>query len=267
MNFIRRIILLLSLVLLLVSVTLLLNFTAPNPTGRRYSSNSPLTTGQGNANAIGLSGERILAEDLHLPRNDRKDQLQCICNSPSYRPGVDECRVCLAYTQSIASYRRPDFVSSNFIAESKNSQNLIYTGREVDQITDYVFAARAMNIPLWVYVRVDTNVDPEFLEVVASTRGGVVYYFTVPGYTDPADQVARIISIISLVVLVFSLVWEYLARRGNRTVTIPAGKPTPRQPRSPAPGRGINNAEGFVQRTRDRAQQTIDKEDARDDIV
>lgn len=266
MQFIRRSLMLLSLMIFIVSMVLLLNFTAPNPTGRRYSSESPVTTGQGSANAIGLSGERVLAQDLNLPRNDRKDQLQCICNSPTYRLSVSECRVCLAYTQSIANYRRPDFVSSNFIAESKNAQNLIYTGREVDQITDYVFAARAMNIPLWVYVRVDTVVDPEFVDVVASTRGGVVYYFTVPGYVDPVDQTARVIALLAAVVFVILFLLELAGKRVRRTVTVPAAHPKPKRPQ-PTPRGGIGDAESFMKRTRDRAQQTVDREDSRDDLV
>lgn len=267
MHVIRRIVLWLSLLVLVVSTVLLLNFTAPNPTGRRYSSKTPVTTGQGNANAIGLSGERILAEDLNLPRNDRKDQLQCICNSPSARLGVNECRVCLAYIQSIATYRRPDFVSPNFLAESKNSQDLLYTGREVDQITDYVFAARAMNIPLWVYVRVNSQVDPEFVDVVASTGGGVVPYFTVPGYVDVVDQTARLTAFVALLLLLLSLLWGFAGRRSKCTVSIPEGQPKPNQPQAPRPRGGTGDAEDFMQRARQRAQRTIDKEDARDDLI
>lgn len=58
----------------IVSVVLLLNITAPNPTHRRYSSQMPLTTGQGNGKSIGDSAEVILAADLNLPNNNAPDQ-------------------------------------------------------------------------------------------------------------------------------------------------------------------------------------------------
>ncbi|HEX2907973.1 MAG TPA: hypothetical protein VHO69_13980 [Phototrophicaceae bacterium] len=268
MRKIRRLLLALAFIALVIAVVLLLNFTAPNPTGRRYSSEMPVTTGQGNSSNIGLSGERVLAQDLKLPRNVRKDQLQCICNSPSYRVGVGECRVCLAYTQSVATYRRPDFVSANFIAESKNSQDLLYTGREVDQITDYVFAARAMNIPLWVFVRVDTKVDAEFVDVVASTGGGVVPYFTVPGYADPVDQAAQRVALGAAGMLLVTGLWEIANRRQPRTVTVPATNPpaAPRRPKSPNPLGKADAADDFIRRSKDRARGIIDTDDTWSEI-
>lgn len=45
----------------IVAVVLLLNLTAPNPTGKRYSSQSHFISGS--SRAIGLSGERILAHE------------------------------------------------------------------------------------------------------------------------------------------------------------------------------------------------------------
>ena len=163
MKLYRRLAFVIATLVALVCIVLLLNFTAPNPTGRRYSSASPLTTG--NAQGIGLSGEQILAQDLHLPRNDDPDQLQCICNSPALVP--NQCNSCFAVSSTVTSYRRPDFVAPNFIAESKNRQNLLYTySDQVDQITDYVTAALLLRRPLWVFVRVDTVLSPEFYPLV-----------------------------------------------------------------------------------------------------
>ncbi|HEX2621081.1 MAG TPA: hypothetical protein VHL11_13060 [Phototrophicaceae bacterium] len=46
MRTLRRLLLGTALIGIIVSVILLLNFTAPNPTGRRYSSAVPVTTRQ-----------------------------------------------------------------------------------------------------------------------------------------------------------------------------------------------------------------------------
>ncbi len=207
---IRRIIFVLALLTAIVSIILLLNFAAPNPTGRRYSSRVPLSTGQGSSGQIGLDGERVLADDLHLPRNDAPDQLQCICNSPTVAD-LKTCRVCIVSAQLTAPYRRPDFVAPNFIAEAKNAQNLYIDSRDLVQITDYAIAARALNRPLWVFTRVNTNIDPEFLRIVDTTGGGVVQYFTVAGYVDPVDQAARTGLEASSLVTVLIVLWGRIA--------------------------------------------------------
>ena len=64
---------------IITGIVLLLNFTAPNPTGRRYSSevvNLNLDNG-----AKGVEGERILAQDLNAPNNNIEKH--CICGDPS----------------------------------------------------------------------------------------------------------------------------------------------------------------------------------------
>ncbi len=254
MKRLRHLIMLIAALVMLVCVVLLLNFTAPNPTGRRYSSASPLTSGD--AQSIGLSGEQILSQDLHAPRNEGSDQLQCICNNPNANPGGNECRVCIAYDPSITSYRRPDFVGTNFIAESKNRQNLLYTySDQVDQITDYVTMAKLLGRPLWLYTRVDTRLDPEFYRLVESTGGGVVPYFTTPDYVDPVDRFARLGLEIALVALALSGIWEIGARRI-------AAPPEPKDPLARA-GRKTDAAEDFLKSAKDRSQRKIDIEDSR----
>ncbi|MCB9452482.1 MAG: hypothetical protein H6672_13675 [Anaerolineaceae bacterium] len=246
--------LLLSIIMILVSVVLLLNFTAPNPTGRRYSSQTPLTSGQANAGAIGLDAERILAVDLGLPRNDQSDQHQCFCSSGAVDPPLSECRVCMSYAPlSTSAYRRPDFVGSNFIVESKNAQNLLYTYRSFEQITDYAISARELGWPLWVYTRVNTTIDPGYYDLVASTGGAIVPYFTVPGYADPVDAAATKGLLLGGLLLVVSGGWSLLAGR-SRVV-----RPKPeRQPNDP-----LSNLEEHVRRSKDRARREIDTEDSR----
>ena len=246
-------------------VILLLNFTAPNPTGRRYSSAIPVTTGQGSAQTIGLSGESVLALDLKLPRNDQADQRQCICNS-TYTPPVNECRVCFARTEVVDNYRRPDFVGANFIAESKNSQNLLYTGREVDQIRDYAAAAQSVRLPLWLYVRVNTLVAPEFTELVRSTRGDVVYYFTVAGYADPVDLLASRLLIVVLISLALLILGRLIVDRLAFRQAAPIGDaPKPPAPSPTDPLTKSEDASEFARRAKDRAQRRIDTEDSRKD--
>ncbi len=65
-----RVLFIICVVNIFISSVLLLNITAPNPTHRRYSSEVPLTTGQGASRDLGDSGERTLAKDLDQLRND-----------------------------------------------------------------------------------------------------------------------------------------------------------------------------------------------------
>jgi hypothetical protein len=256
MKLIRRLICLVALSVVLVCIVLLLNFTAPNPTGRRYSSETVST--RGSVQSIGLSGEEILSRDLRTPRNEAADQRQCVCNNPNSPPSASECRVCVAYDASISTFRRPDFIGANFIAESKNRQNLLYThADQVDQITDYVTAARVMQRPLWLFVRVDTVLDPVFYQLAESTGGGVVRYFATPGYIDPVDQVAGKALPIAAILVIITGVWELGAQRVS----------APRPPSNPVAEakRKTDSAENFAKAAKDRAQRKIDVEDSRQD--
>lgn len=259
MKIIRRLILLVAIIAFALCIVLLLNFTAPNPTHRRYSSETPLTTGQANGKQIGDDGERILSNDLNLPNNNDPAQLQCLCGN-----GSNPCKSCLTKLPSLSTYRVPDFVGPNFLAEAKNKQDLLYTGREVDQIHDYVLAALLMNRPLWVYVRVNTDVAPEFTQLVESTGGGVLYYFTVPGYTDPVDKTVQTGAAISVIGLVGagSLEWWSHRRRKVRVVVVELPSPTP-APDKPvdSTSRKLDHAEDFLAKRKDRLRGQLDNED------
>lgn len=244
-----------SVLVAIISIVLLLNFTAPNPTGRRYSSSSPVTTG-GNSRQIGLSGEDVLSQDLGVPVNDRNDQRACICNAPN-SVSISECRTCIAIVQLSSTYRRPDFVTDRFIAESKNAEELPYDGtrREADQIAEYAIAARALNRPLWVYVRVNTTVDRNFIELADSTGGGVIQYFTVPGYVDPIDASAlRALAAAAGVFFVSLLLWSWARRSRPDSAADSPGNPSPRP---------IDGPEDFLNRAKKRARRDIDIEDSR----
>lgn len=261
---VRRSLILVLFIILVSSLVLLLNVTAPNPTGRRYSSESPLTTGQGSIQQIGTTAERILARDLGVPRNEDPDQRQCFCNSGASAPPLAECRVCMAYAQlSTSTYRRPDFVAPGFIAESKNRQNLLYTQEDqVEQIGDYVIGAKALGRPLWLYTRVNTQLSPEFYQLVESTGGGVVPYFTVPGYVDPVDQAARIGLVVSGVGLLLLIVWGRLEYRWTRQDR----PPRQRRSRASKAAQAVNNAESFLRQTEERTRFKGEVEDSKFDL-
>lgn len=228
---------------IILSAVLLLNFTASNPTHRRYSSAVPLTTGQASGNAIGLDGEEILAKDLGLPRNEAADERQCICGTDNTHQA--HCNACIVSLPSITTYRRPDFVSTGFIAEAKNQRALRVEDGSFEQILDYVDAARALGVPLWLFTRVDTVVDPQFRDAIRSTGGDVVMYFAVPGYEDPVDAAAKKGLAASGVVLVLTFVPEVPSIR----LRVRRLKATPAQRGTAA----LNEAERLLGNVKDKA--------------
>ena len=265
MKRLRRILLLFALLFFVISIILLLNITAPNPTHRRYSSEMPLT--KGSANEIGSDGERILSNDLHLPNNNSTNQKQCICGSSSAK---GRCNVCIAQVPMIASYRMPDFVSDTFIADSKNEQGLLYMANkhDTDQIQDFVIASLLTNRRLYIYVRQSTVVSPEFVQLVESTGGAVVTYFTVQGYVDPVDDTARKSGAASgfLLAGIGWLEWRSLRKRSFKVVM--PSSPKPRQPAESLNGstRKITHVEDFSARAKARLQAQVDAEDEWNDL-
>ncbi len=61
----------------------------------------------------------------------------------------------------------------------------------------------------------NTDVDPEFVRLVQSTGGDVVYYFTISNYGDPIDSAAQKGLLLSgaMVAGMGWLEWRYLRRR------------------------------------------------------
>jgi hypothetical protein len=257
----RRIVLLIALLVLVVSVILLMNITAPNPTHRRYSSEMPITTGQDNK-LKGDSAEAILSTDLHLPNNNSANQKQCLCGSSTSNGG---CKVCIAKIPGNTN-RIPDFVSDGFIADSKNEQGLLYIGNkhDTDQIRDFVVASLLTNRRLYIYVRMNTTVSPEFDQLVESTGGAVVPYFTFPGYIDSVDITARESAGVSVFLLI-GLAWLEWNSIRNRNFKLPkTHSPKSPQPVNPVDGaaRKIAHAEDFAASAKDRLQAKVDEEDA-----
>ena len=260
----RRALFLCFLAIIGLCIVLLLNFTASNPTGRRYSSIEVITTED--SQIIGASGESVLAADLRLPNNNDVDQRQCLCSRISNSNG-NTCNTCLVQSSDFItrSFRIPDFISRNFIAESKNRRMLLSTYTDqLQQISDYALGAKLLNRPLWVYVRVDTQVDMQFTQLAESTGGGVVYYFAVPGWIDPVDQAARA-GLVATAAGVLALgVLEVRSQRKPRVAVIrPVPQPTPTR-RDPM--RKAHDAADFAQRAKDKTQRRIDIDDEMIDL-
>lgn len=253
MKKLRRIAFVLAFAAFIGCVILLLNFTAPNPTGRRYSSRVILTSG--NPQTVGRDAENVLGLDLRLPNNNDPDQRQCICGNPSYA-NTGDCRVCLAISASIDTYRIPDFVAPGFIAEAKNRAGLPYSGRDADQISDFVIASQALNRPLWLYIRVNTDLDPSYMEMVEATGGGVVRYFATADYADPVDTGARNGVVVSIVILAGTIFWSALGSGGVRVAS-----PRPRGPQSPLDKalKSSERAASFGKSATDRLRSKLDE--------
>lgn len=232
-------------VLAVLCAVLLLDITAPNPTGRRSSSEVVVT--RGDSNVIGDSGESALATDLNLPNNNAREQRQCICSRSYRRSG---CNSCLVTIPTASQFRLPDFVGKDFLAESKNSLVVPDNYEQLHQLQDYVYGALALKRPLWVYVRIDTQVTQELTLLVEATGGGIVHYFRTPGYVDPVETAALV-----------GLVSSGFASMTCLVLVMPHR--SPRRPKTPTTKWQANNIPDVLERAKQKAQATIDKEDSR----
>jgi len=224
-----------------IALLLLLNITALNPTDRRYSS-IPVATA-GNFRDIGAEGERVLSADLGVAVNETLSRPQCICDIAQPQSVPATCRTCYAYSQVTptssrpVTYRVPDFVTSGYIAEAKNVRVLPIGDRDLNaQLQDYALAARSKGVPLWIYVRVDTEVDAEYVWLARGTGGGVIRYFAAPGYQDNVDQIALYVGGASLLgMALFGLIIYLAFQAGGEQPRRARLHPLRDDPPTPAP--------------------------------
>lgn len=242
-------------------IILLLNFTAPNPTGRRYSSR-PIDLTASIAQK-GRLGEDILANDLKLPNNNT--QGQCICGNST--PTDPRCTVCFVQITISGSERsrRPDFVSDTLIADAKNVEALTMPRSSGDytELRDYAAAALKSGRSLWVYVRVNTEVDPVFHTLTQGTGGGVVHYFVVPGWYDPVDEGAKRGLVVSLAMVGVGALLSRTPRKRRAVIRVRPVR-TPPHPVDKALN-SLDALEQHRQKSTDRAWQIIDRESAHRD--
>jgi hypothetical protein len=256
MKTIRWAIFLLAWLGLLVCIVLLLNVTASNPTGRRYSSEAVERNGRLSSRQLGDAGERVLALDLDLPVNDRAGQMRCLCNVITYAENnPNSCNECLM-SDGVTNYRIPDFVGGDFIAESKNVIRLMVADDDFMQISDTAAAARELDMKYWLYVRIDSVVHPAYYDPVRSTGGDIVYYFVAePGYLDRIDRMALSGGII-MALVIFDMSVKALRPR-LRVID------RPDRPRRPSPR--IDDPLESAKRLQDSARKRADEEAARGD--
>lgn len=277
MHIIRRLLLILGLILFGISVVLLLNVTAPNPTHRRYSSRVPyITSERGKSQQMGEDGERVISADTGIVRNESSGQRFTFCKKAADVP--TENGRCVAYYAALTpSFRRPDFLTDTLILESKNVKIMDEDDRDLlSQISDYSLVALTTRRALWIYTRVDTDVAEKYVRLAEATGGGLVRYFSVPGWIDPVDQSARGGLALSGGVVGLISLWEIVRNRRRMaakriqvtrtprdtgtsqgsSVYPSAPKPDPRTPRSPRVPDPVGKATDAVNRAQDAVDQT-----------
>jgi hypothetical protein len=188
MKSIQKIILSLCLTFIIVlSISwLALVFLAPNPTHRWFSSEAlDVRTTTTTSQQKGIQGENLLALDLSLaaPTNERSHNAICVCGTQYTISKPSQCSVCAVYSADISEYRIPDFVTTSYIAESKNQRTLaVSQSREFAQITEIAAGARELHLPFYLFVRANTSVDQEYYDLARSTGGDVIQYFVVDAH-------------------------------------------------------------------------------------
>lgn len=262
----RRGLLVLSIFSFAISVVLLLNTTAPNPTHRRYSSRVVLATGQGSSQDIGKDAEEVLANDVNIPRNETSATRQYFCRTNDTAPAGGKCIT--YYVGLTASFRRPDFISDTLIIESKNRVDLSEDDRDLlNQIGDYSLVAITLNRPLWIYTRVNTSVDPKYYQLAEATGGGIVAYFAIDGYSDPVDTASRAGLGTSGSVIGVMALWTLNNRRHRirRSIPVQEAPTSPVAQPSSTPSKSahaLKKAIDAVDRAHGATQQARDKLDS-----
>jgi hypothetical protein len=233
----------------------LLNWPAPGPTGRFYTFVP---------RSDGTAAEQRLAGDLGVRFNDSgRDSAEglCVCKSETAPPS--RCRDCFVTLDTVSSNRIPDFVTSDYIAEAKNQSQLLAGRDDLNQIRDFAAAAQATERRLWLYVRVDTEVDPAYTEAVRATGGDVVYYFADEGYVHPIDRTVQGILLFCAVSVISALALQVQAMQRYMEKPLPLSLPTSPPRRSPTgrAERAVRRAEQFKTTTEEQAQHLAGDDD------
>lgn len=206
-----------TLITLLILLTIVMNFslaltmTAPNPTGRWFSSDIVDIT-QTN-NAFGRQAEVILANDLHLPQNDSSEgERRCFCSQNQETP-PGRCNICETNSINISTWVIPDFLTGRIIIDSKAVGHFYVDG----QIRNFIAVAEQTDRELWIYVRKDSTFSEITRQSIQSTGGDIVPYFVVGDYAylTIIDQAANNIILVALILALGLLVWEYIALQGR----------------------------------------------------
>ncbi len=263
----RRILLVPAVMVLVICGLLLMNFTAPHPTGRRYSSADPVqVAAELNIIQPGMAAEEVLSWDLGVPRNDSDEgERACICNeSRQGETPPGRCHLCVAYHPDV-SVAIPDFITDSYIADSKEYRSAILSTDE--QIRNFLLAAELLERPLYIYMpHPDTGnirVSDRTRELIAATGGGVIPYFVYAGYADPVDRFATIGLVLAVLVILAVVILEVRSRTSD---THHSGSDSPDEADALDSAVDSTDAtEAFMERIERLSRRDIDEDDARQD--
>lgn len=251
---IRASVFVVALLVATICVILLLNVTAPNPTGRRYSSADP----QHVAAVLGVhdwrAAELILEADLGVPFNDDAATRTCLCQTDTTIP-PGRCNACALPSVAISqSYTLPDFLTERMVADSKYVQTFSLD----TQINDFLLYAQVSGREIWIYTRTDTIISASVLESIRATGGDVVPYFVVEGFYDPIESGAGLFLIISLIVFGVLATLQFVAYLNRDTPDAPSAEDTIDKAQDK-----VDETEAFMERVERLSRREIDEEDSR----
>jgi hypothetical protein len=206
----RRILIVTVIIIILAStVSLILDTTAPNPTGRWFSSDIVDTSLDGQV--FGKQAEILLGHDLNLPQNDSLEgERRCFCNVNHQAP-PGRCNVCEAKSANISTWSIPDFISDGIIVDSKA---VAYFAVD-EQIRNFIEVTEIADRELWIYVRKDTIFSDTTRETIQATGGDIIPYFVVAAYSFwlIIEQAANNLLLFAIIIAVGLLIWEYIAQQ------------------------------------------------------
>lgn len=248
--------LLVSVMMMVLGGGIFVQYQHPNPTGRLVSSAIP---------ADYTDAEYILANDLGVSRNEDSDNITCICSENGYQQTrCNSCLVTLGTRNAI-----PDFVTTRFIADSKLYERSYFVATD-QQTQTFIGASIALDIPLWIYVHVDTLVSQESYDAISMTGGGIVHYFT----NNQFDAVAYDMGLLILVLggLLFGGFIVLRVRKAVKDWEVPEPEDPPRsdtiiEPRDLPDSRAMkamDDAEKFGEQLRRKIRIEIEDDEPED---
>lgn len=267
---VRRVTMLALLLVIVAAIIVPQLIGVPNPTGRRYSSQVPAEVARElgyppeNVQALGLIAERVLQADLDVPNNNSPGEMTCLCGAEYSSTVPNSCNTCALNLPDHNGYFVPDFITTDFIADSKYVNKL----QPSTQMKAFVAAAETLDRPLWIFVRIGdaTDINPVLLAQIEATGGGVVPYFRMLNpYYDPLETGGFIVAVVAIVLLAGLGFFE--VRRIVRGWQLPDPEDPPRSDKVIMPKpldkveRKMGDAEDYVKRAIEKRRIEIEIEE------
>lgn len=226
------------------------NLSAPNPTGRYFSSQAIDLTQD--SKVFGEQAEAILSQDLGIVQNDSPDGAHiCFCNREVPLP-ASRCQIC--EVTSVRTTSLPDFVTEQVIADSKAVKQFNSSA----QIESFIEAAYLTDRQVWIFVRDDTQISPTILARVQATGGDIVPYFvTGTSLLLLAEQGLNQVILIVLIIGAGITIWQLFRYRQSQ-INLP---PEQTHNKIDQAQDSIEETEEFMRRMERLSKPTIKKED------